>query len=687
MGQDRSTFAESSVTTTTTTSAIGATTVSTAECDLEEFQNSLVREFSNKLETRLGHLDQIVSATPSLPLSSPDLAEEAAPSVTGTNGASTSSPEEMMILQLRKTLHNTNTELNRLKDKNQELREDNHKLEIQRLEANHQISRLQDFELNNQFLVSRVKELEASSGPSFDSVLETASMNGRRQNGSHAYAQQASQNQQIERLMQDVTSITSERDSLKIRLWELEKKPFAQQQQQEIRSAHFIDLENERNRLLEELGQKTVSMEEVLDKNETLTIRADEYKKRVWELESQVTKFEAEYASFPRTQAELVEMEARAEAADDLVERLQDMEGQVALVKNLQERVDELEITNAELDYSNRDLTEKLNIANNQHTLLTKEFESFRSKDKDKDDLQLNFFKTRSKQLESLLAEQPDYKEEFDRVSLELDKLKLRQPQLEGQAKQVALLRSKISQLEHKIKTMEDLEPRLGDMQHLHDRNLFLEGELGELENLRARELELEHELSESKARLIQLETNKSRVNSLSGLKQVQGRARSGSVAQHGPPLPFALLQQQQQQQQQTQQPEGEKIGGNVSLAHITRAPQTMGSMDAIQSPRREFPPATSMGSMSIWPSGRSSMSMSNASHRMSTSSSTSTVLSSSSGASQQRMSHHQGYSAPASPELMSDEDGKEEVAAIKREEPGSLVHSGKEVAVPLTVA
>jgi len=606
-------------------------------------------------------------------------------------------------------LHNTNAELERLKDKYQELRDTNHKLELQHLEATHQITRLQDFELNNQFLQSRVKELEASSGSSFETVLETASMDGRRQTGNHVYSH-SQQSQQTQKLMQEIASITSERDNLKIQVWDLENKPFVQQQQQEIRSAHFIDLENERNRLIEELGKKTVAMEDLLNKNEALTIRAKEYEKRVWELESQVAALEAEGASLPRTQAELVEMEARAEAADALAEKLQAMEGQLTLVKTLQERIDELETTNAELDHSNWDLNEKLSIAENQHTLLTKEFESFRSKAKD--DRRLEYLTARNRELEALLAEQdknaPSYKDEFDRVSMELEKLKVRLPQLEGQAKQVALLRSKTSQLEKQIKTMEGLEPRLGEMQQLHERNLFLEGELGELEQLRAREMELEHELEESKARLIQLETNKSRMNSFSGLKQLQTRARSGSVAQHGPPpLPFAL---QQQQQQVPQPPPGEsensgatvdfgKFGGNVPLSHHARTSQVINSVDPIQSPRREFPPATSIGgggggnsSTSTWPSGRSSMSMSNASHRMSTSSSTSTVLSSSSGASQQRMSLQQGYSAPASPEVMSDEEDKKEIEAIKRaavmtEEPDPLVNSGGEVPVPVTVA
>ncbi|KAF9365286.1 hypothetical protein BGX34_010592 [Mortierella sp. NVP85] len=704
-----------SITATTTTTTTGATaaasTTSAVDFDPDELQSSLVRQFSDKLETGLDrHLSQIVTATSSLPLSSPGLTEalteETAASAAETNGTSNPSSEETAILQLKRMLHNTNAELERLKDKNQELRDTNHKLKLQHLEATHQITRLQDFEQNNQFLQLRIKELEASSGSSFETVLETASMDGRRQTGSHVHSH-SQQSQQTQKLIQEIASITLERDTLKTRVRDLEEKPFVQQQQQEIRSAHFIDLENERNRLIEELCKKTVAMEDLLDKNEALTIRAKEYEKRVWELESQVAALEAEGASSPRTQAELVEMEARAEAADALAERLQDMEGQVTLVKTLQERIDELETRNAELDHSNWDLNEKLSIAENQHTLLTKEFESFRSKDKD--DRRLEYLTARNRELEALVAEQnksaPSYKDEFDRVSMELEKLKVRLPQLEGQAKQVALLRSKTSQLEKQIKTMESLEPRLGEMQQLHERNLFLEGELGELEQLRAREMELEHELEESKARLIQLETNKSRMNSFAGLKQLQTRARSGSVAQHGPPLPYAL---QQQQQQVPQPPPGEsensgatvdlgKFGGNVPLSHHARTSQVINSVDPIQSPRREFPPATSIGgggnsSTSTWPSGRSSMSMSNASHRMSTSSSTSTVLSSSSGASQQRMSLQQGYSAPASPEVMSDEEDKKEIEAIKRaavmtEESDPLVNSGSEVPVPVTVA
>ncbi|KAI8347278.1 hypothetical protein B0O80DRAFT_216885 [Mortierella sp. GBAus27b] len=645
----------------------------------------------------------MVSTTSSLPQSSSSPVDL---SIDGTDGMSNLSAEETsIILQLKKMLRNTNAELDRIKDKCQELRDNNQKLELQNVQAVHQITKLQDFEQNNQFLLSRVKELEAS-GPSLDSVLETASMNGRRQNGSHRQQSSydsASQIQQNEELKQEVASITSERDALahKIRAWELGKKPYAQQQQQELRSVHYIDLENERNRLLEELSQKTVFTEEVLTKNENLTVRSKEYEKRVWELEEQVCKLEAERSTLPRSRAELIELEARAEAADAMAEKLQDLEGQATLVKNFQERINELETTNAELEHSNWKLTENLNVVNHQHTLLSKEFESFRSKDKD--DRRLEYLATRNRELETILADQPNFKEEYERVSLEMDKLKVKLPQLEGQAKQVTLLRARVLQLEKQIKTMEDLHPRLGEMQQLHERNLFLEEELGELEHLRARELELEQELQESKARLIQLETNKTRMNSFSGLKQ-QTRARSGSVAQHGPPLPFGLLQQQQQQHQAQHAPIAEneslgaaadlvnKIGGNVPLSHLARSSLVAGgSMDSIQAPRREFPPAVVNGGSSggpSWPSGRSSVSMSNASHRISTSSSTSTVLSSSSGTSQQRMSN-QGYSAPASPEVTSDEEDKREIEALKRaaamkEEPGSLVHSGS---VPATVA
>ncbi|KAF9273027.1 hypothetical protein BGZ74_004940, partial [Mortierella antarctica] len=501
--------------------------------------------------------------------------------------------EEATVAQLKKMLRNTTAELERVKGKNQELRETNHKLELQQLEATHQISRLQDFEFNNQFLLSRVKELE-SCASSIDS-METSSMNGHRHSNNNS--------QQIQRLMRDVAALTSERDALKIRTWELEKKPYAQQHQQ--RPAHFIDLENERNRLVEELGAKTVAMEELWNKNEALMVRAKEYEKRVWELEGQCSALEDQCAALPQLRADLVEMEARAVAADALVEKMQDMEGQLNLIKSLQDRIQELETTNAELDHSNWDLSERLNIANNQHALLTKEFESFRSKDKD--DHQLKFLVTRNRELETLLQEQakisPDYKDQYERVSSEFEKVKLRLPQLEGQAKQVALLRSKTLQLEKQIKTMEELEPRLEEMQQMHERNLFLESELGELEQLRAREMELEGELEESKSRLVQLETNKTRMASFSGLKQPTGRARAGSVAQHNP----MMFQEGDEAELSV------RTGSPVQLSR--RTSQSVGSDHTPMSPKRE-------GVASAWPSGRSSMSM--ATNRMSTSSNTS---------------------------------------------------------------
>ncbi|KAG0360042.1 hypothetical protein BG005_011649 [Podila minutissima] len=595
MRQDRSAFAVDSPVLSTT-----------ADFNPEEFRINLMRQISDKLETGLDrHFSQLVSAT--LPLSP------------ATSDKESGLSEEATVAQLKKMLRNTTAELERVKGKNQELRETNHKLELQQLEATHQISRLQDFEFNNQFLLSRVKELE-SCASSIDS-METSSMNGHRHSNNNS--------QQIQRLMRDVAALTSERDALKIRTWELEKKPYAQQHQQ--RPAHFIDLENERNRLVEELGAKTVAMEELWNKNEALMVRAKEYEKRVWELEGQCSALEDQCAALPQLRADLVEMEARAVAADALVEKMQDMEGQLNLIKSLQDRIQELETTNAELDHSNWDLSERLNIANNQHALLTKEFESFRSNDH-----QLKFLVTRNRELETLLQEQakisPDYKDQYERVSSEFEKVKLRLPQLEGQAKQVALLRSKTLQLEKQIKTMEELEPRLEEMQQMHERNLFLESELGELEQLRAREMELEGELEESKSRLVQLETNKTRMASFSGLKQPTGRARAGSVAQHNP----MMFQEGDEAELSV------RTGSPVQLSR--RTSQSVGSDHTPMSPKRE-------GVASAWPSGRSSMSM--ATNRMSTSSNTS----SSSVLTNGRL----GLSAPASPSTESEEKMKQE--------------------------
>ncbi|KAG9322363.1 hypothetical protein KVV02_004210 [Mortierella alpina] len=588
MRQDRSTFGGSELSSPLPISAVPA------DFNPEEFRINLMRQISDKLETGLDrHFSQLVSATAAaLPLS---------PATSDHDGGSGGSTADDTAHQLKKLLRNATAELERVKLKNQELRETNHKLELQHMEATHQVARLQDFELNNQFLLSRVKELE-SCASSVDSV-ETSSMNGHRhQRHSSTTGNMTQQSQHIQRLMREVASLTSERDALKIRSWELEKKPYAQQHQQ--RPAHFVDLENERNRLVEELGAKTVAMEDLWNKNETLMVRATEYEKRVWELEGQCAALEEECKALPTIRSDLVEMEARAVAADALVEKMQDMEGQVALVKNFQDRIQELETTNAVLDHSNWDLSERLNIANNQHALLTKEFESFRSKDKD--DRRVEILATRNRELEALLAEQakisPDYKDEYERVSAELEKIKIRLPQLEGQSKQVALLRSKNLQLEKQIKTMEELEPRLEEMNQLHERNLFLEGELGELENLRAREMELEGELEETKSRLNQLETSKSRMASFSGLKQAPGsRARSGSVAQHSPSL--------------FQEGEENASGSNLrSGSPVQQQPQS-----TIQPLSRR----TSQ-SASAWPSGRSSMSLSR--NRVSTSSNASST-------------------------------------------------------------
>ncbi|KAF9951264.1 hypothetical protein BGZ72_007199 [Mortierella alpina] len=698
------------VTSTTCTSNISTGAVTTNnEFDPEEFQKALMRHISDKLETGLDrHLSQFVPSprTATDGISGHNKVHNASSAeVPSSSSALTtaSSPEETTISHLKNLLRHSNTELDRLKEKNDLLLDTNHRLERKQLEAAHQVARLHDFEKHHQFLVARVKELETNGvmSASVDQVLETASMNGQRHHSRHGSSLMNSgsgsacstqQNLQIQRLQREVETLGSERDALKIRMWELEKRPYTQQQhQQSIRTVHFIDLENERNRLLEELGMKTVAMEDLYNTNEALSVRAKEYEKRVWELETQVGKLEAGSATVTQLRSELMEWETRATSSEAMIIQLQAMEGgQVALVKSLQDRISELETTNAEINHANRGLSEKLNIANNQHALLTKEFESFRSKDKD--DRRLEFLATRNRELESLLAEQaklqPDYKEEFDRVSSELERVKVRLPQLEGQAKQVALLRSKTLQLEKQIKTMESLEPRLEEMQQLHERNLFLEGELGELEQLRAKEMELELELEESKAKLLQLEvTQKTRMHSFSGLKQLQnvqqqhirvnGRARSGSVAQSGPP-PFMpqLLPQLQQHRQATEDGESEGTGAlegtrevgmrvhTTSDVTVYQQSRTVSSIDAVPpsppSPRREFPAAMTSGSSistTVWPSGRSSMSMSSHSlHRMSTSSSasssSSTVLSSSSAAniSGNHLLKSHRVSAPASP-------------------------------------
>ncbi|KAF9365314.1 hypothetical protein BGX34_010527 [Mortierella sp. NVP85] len=561
-----------------------------ADFNPEEFRINLMQQISDKLESGLDrHFSQLVSATAAvLPLSP----------ATSEHDGSGSTGEESTIHRLKKLLRSTAAELERVKDKNRELQETNYKLELQRMEATHQVSRLQDFELNNQLLLFKIKELEpcASSVES----LETSSMNGHRTHHRRSNSTTSAinpQNQHVQRLMREIVSLKAERDALKIKSWELEKKPFAQQHQQ--RPPHFVDLENERNRLVEELGAKTVAMEELLNKNDILMLRAKEYEKRVWELEGQCAALEQECASLPKIRSDLVEMEARAVAADALVEKLQDMEGQVTVVKNLQDRIQELETSNAELDHSNWDLAERANVANNQLALLTKEFESFRSKDRD--DRRLEYLVNKNRELETLLAEQamisPDYKGEFERVSVELEKVKVRLPQLEGQAKQVALLRSKILQLEKQIATMEELEPRLEEIQKLHDRNVFLESELGELEQLRARELELEGELEEATARLAQLDTNRSRVASLSGARTPSSHSRSSSMTQYNP----ALFQ--------------EGLENSLSL-NLTGSEQSFGrgtsqSMSPIKTT-----------TASVWPSGRSSAGFS--AKRMSTSSITS---------------------------------------------------------------
>ncbi|KAF9091016.1 hypothetical protein BGX23_005564 [Mortierella sp. AD031] len=672
MRHDRSTFA-----TTASASELSPMPLSAIPADFnpDEFRINLMRQISDKLESGLErHFSQLVSATTSaaLPLSPATSDHDGSGSATAGGAA----VDAATFNNLKKLLRNTTVELERVKSKNQELKESNHKLELQHMEATHQVARLQDFELNNQFLLSRVKELE-SCASSVDS-LETSSMNGGQQRPPHQHHHRNSstasngtlQSQHLQRLMREVATLKSERDALKIRSWELEKKPYAQQHQQ--RPAHFVDLENERNRLVEELGAKTVAMEDLWNKNEALMVRANEYEKRVWELEGQCAALEEECASLPTLRSDLIEMEARAVAADALVEKTQDMEGQVALVKSLQDRIQELETSNAELDHSNWDLSERLNIAINQHTLLTKEFESFRSKDKD--DRRLEFLANRNRELEALLAEQakisPDYKDEYERVAVELEKIKVRMPQLEGQAKQVALLRSKTLQLEKQIKTMEELEPRLEEMQNLHERNLFLEGELGELEHLRAREMELESDLEESKARLMQLETNKTRMASFSGLKSASpgSRVRSGSIAaQHNPSLfhegdenaselntrTGSPVQQQQQQQQPS----------HFQKPLSRRTSQSIGSADY----GNGLPMSPTKGA-SAWPSGRTSMSMSvNRTSTSSTSSSSGLLLTRS-----------------GSPRQTSEDEKSVVAAAVATEEPESIVEDAPAVPAPI---
>ncbi|KAF9120772.1 hypothetical protein BGW39_011111 [Mortierella sp. 14UC] len=676
-------FESSSPTTTYTATASSAPhnntltrAASVVEFDPEEFRDNLMRQIADKLETGLDRrFSQLASALPTS--HSPIVSSQ---SSSGKNfspsdpALSVMIPEEANVSQLRTLLGTANVELERLKHKNQELHENHRQLERQHLEATLQITRLQDMERAQSTIYSRTHGDASSASlgsPSTDGrALDSASLSGglgQRVGGGQAVrGSLTDSNQTIQKLMKEVAALTAERDVLKIRSWELEKKPYMQQPPfHDVRSTDFVDLENERNRLIEELGQKTVAMEDLWNKNEALMLRAKEYEKRVWELESQVATLEADCALLPRIRLDLVEMEARAEAADALVIKLQAMEGQAELVKNLQDRIQELETTNAELDHSNWDLSEKLNIANNQHGLLTREFESFRSKDKD--DRRLEFLTNRNRELEAqLTAEQnkttPDFKEEYERVASELEKIKLRMPQLEGQSKQVALLRSKTLQLEKQIKTMEQLEPRLEEMQQLHERNLFLEGELGELEQLRAREMELENELEAAKARVTQLETHKTRMNSFSGLKQLQNRARSGSVAQPMAPFIPPTLVQQQQQTQDEKDNEEETNGGattakedlrirtNHGLSHLSRSSQTFTPVEPILSPKREFSPTPTTAS--AWPSGRSSMSMSHASHRMSTSSNTSTALShtSNSPSLQWRTSQATYPSAPVSP-------------------------------------
>ncbi|KAG0348842.1 hypothetical protein BG004_003989 [Podila humilis] len=480
----------------------------------EEFRIQLLRQFTDMLETDLDrHLTHLASAS-SMSISSNnnngsnghvDTRSDRSSTYSSVSHGSDTSTATATTTALKKELRRVTAECVRITEKNQKLMDDNHKLEMKNLDTCHQLSRLQsNVANNNRFFMAR-----GGNDPRSSSCLgsTTDGYNGGGEplewDGSTT---SASSSTQVQQLMHKVSVLTSERDTLKIRVWELEKKPF--DQQFAIRSTDYVDLEHERNRLVEELGIKTVAMEELWNRNEGLMIRAKEYENRVWELETQCSSLEAECASLPTIHADLSDLQARAVKADALAHKLQGLESQQTMVKTLQARVQELETSNAELDHSNWDLSERLNIANNQHALLTKEFESFRSKDKD--DRRLEFLANRNRELESLLQEQVKtttscHKEDCDRLTIDYEKAKLRLLQLEGQAKQVSLFRTKTQQLEKQIKTMEQLEPRLDEMQHLYERNLFLEGELGELELLRARELELEGELRESKARLVQL--------------------------------------------------------------------------------------------------------------------------------------------------------------------------------------
>ncbi|KAG0228384.1 hypothetical protein BGW42_002228, partial [Actinomortierella wolfii] len=653
---DRSTFAVESpmLTSTTTSITTAATTTTTAEFNPEEFRMEVMRQISDKLESGLS---QIVSA--SLPLSPATSDKEDEPEKGKTSsaagdddGASTCSAttgaSSSTTAQLKRALRITHVEIERLKLKNQELLEEKHSLELQRVDLQHtvarlqdQVVRLQDLEMNNQFLLSRVKDLESSrASSSLDSLETRSATNGHTSHPQHHnYASSqngSSQEQLIQRLTQEVATLTAERDQLKIRQWQQQGAANGVMGVNEIRSAHYVDLENERNRLVDELGAKTVAMEALYNSNEELQMRARGYQKRVLELERQCAVLEEENAQVARIRADLVEMEARAVAADALVEKLQDMEGQVTLIKNLQDRINELETTNAELDHNNWRLTEELNVASNQHLLLTKEFENFRSRDKD--DRQLQILQTRIRELEQQLQEktatQPDYKEEYERVSTELEKLRLRQPQLEGQAKQVSLMRSKILALEKQIKTMEEMEPRLAEMQQLNERNLFLENELGELEMLRARELELETQIDELKARLAQLDQNKISLSRMNSFRQQQqhGRARSGSMA----PLPLSLQLHQQQHVTEEEMMTGSPLA-SPSLQRTAQKSADYRQMSfesglVATSPKSPMASGNGMSTVSTasaWPSGRSSMSMTT--NRMSTSSSTSSHHSTSS--------------------------------------------------------
>ncbi|KAF9556434.1 hypothetical protein BGW38_009192, partial [Lunasporangiospora selenospora] len=133
----------------------------------EEFKANLMRQISDKLESGLDrHFSQIIAASATaaaLPLSP------------ATSDADPLVLDEIASTHLKKLLRTSTLELERLKDKNQELQDKCHTLELQNLDYTHQISRAQELEGS---LVSRLKEL-GSCASSIDSI-DSSSMNGYR---------------------------------------------------------------------------------------------------------------------------------------------------------------------------------------------------------------------------------------------------------------------------------------------------------------------------------------------------------------------------------------------------------------------------------------------------------------------------------------------------------------------------